>query len=202
MTGGASGNEPVVAPALEASTRATLTETLAPDLEAAIKAQVPEGYVLLSGATASTYTPLPAAPSEESGKADIRVQGTIRAVVFPSTSLAKAIARKTLQNTYRDESVTIADTSTLSLSTENALPQQGDDSFTFTLSGSAELLYSVIPSRIASAIAGKTRAEAEAALASYPEVKRATLILRPFWRTAFPEDPAAIKVTVPGAAGN
>jgi hypothetical protein len=72
-------------------------------------------------------------------------------------------------------------------------------SFSFTLSGTAVLEYTVDPVRIAAAIAGKTRAEAEVALTNYPEVKRAVLILRPFWRKVFPEDPTAIAVSVTGS---
>jgi hypothetical protein len=202
MAGGASGNEPVVAPTLDASTREALTKALAPDLETAIKAQVPEGYTLLSGATTVTYTPLASVASEEAGKADMRVQGTIHAVVFPNSSLAKAIARQTLQTAYRDEAVVLSKTDAITLSSTNSLPQSSDTSFTFSLAGSAELLYSVTPSRIATAIAGKSREDAETALSNYPEVKRATLILRPFWRSSFPEDPAAIKVIMPPGMGN
>ncbi len=69
-------------------------------------------------------------------------------------------------------------------------------SLNFSLSGNALVVYTVDPSRIASAVAGKTRAAAQVALSNYPEVKAALLILRPFWRTSFPEDPASIDVSI------
>jgi len=45
-------------------------------------------------------------------------------------------------------------------------------------------------------VAGKTRNSAETVLSSFPEIERATLILRPFWSTSFPDDPAKVTVTV------
>ena len=76
------------------------------------------------------------------------------------------------------------------------MPDAEATSFSFTLSGSAPLVYTVDTARIAAAVAGKTRSAAEVALTSYPEVSRAIIILRPFWKQTFPEDPAAIRVVV------
>jgi hypothetical protein len=54
----------------------------------------------------------------------------------------------------------------------------------------------VDPTRVAGAVAGKSRAAAKSVLTGFPEVSHATLTLRPFWRGAFPTDPAQITVVV------
>lgn len=196
MTGGASGTVPVVDPATEASATKALQGALAPDLSASLAAQVPAGYVLLPGAATTTYAELAPAPSATTGMVDVKEQGTATAVVFPSAALAKAVANSVPGLGYQGEPVTLAGTTGLTLSSPTGLPDPSASSFTFSLSGTANVVYTVDPSRIASAVAGKTRSAAEVALTNYPEVKRAILILRPFWRSSFPQDPTAIKILV------
>lgn len=195
MTGGASGNEPVIDAVLEAQTRSALTKALTSDLLASIQTQVPEGYTLLAGATDTTFEDLAPTPSSTAGQVDVKEQGTITAVVFPNAAIAKAIATSVSGLGYQGEPLSLASSTNLSLST-SAMPDASTTSFPFTLSGTASLIYTVDPTRIAAAVSGKTRSAAEVALTNYPEVKRAVIILRPFWRQTFPQDPASITVTV------
>jgi hypothetical protein len=195
MTGGASGNVPVVSPTDEAQAQKALSAALAPDLAKSLSSQVPSGYILLPGAATTTYTEVASATSTTPGQVDIKEQGTMTAVVFPNTALAKAVATSVAGLGYQGEPVSLLPASNLSLSTV-ALPTADAASFSFTLAGTASLEYVVDSTRIAAAVAGKTRSAAEVALTNYPEVKRAIIILRPFWRQTFPEDPATITVTV------
>lgn len=200
MAGGASGSVPVVDTALEAQTRSALVAALAPDLLASIQGQIPPGYVLVPGAIVTTYEESALAPSATTGQVDIKEQGTITAVIFPNAALATAIAASVTGIGYQGEPLTLASADSLQLAAANGLPDVNASSFTFSLSGTASLVYSVDPARIAAAIAGKTRSAAEVALTNYPEVKRAIIILRPFWRQSFPEDPASISVVTAASA--
>jgi hypothetical protein len=195
MTGGASGDVPIIDLAVEEQARNALIQALGPELEASLKEQIPTGYLLLPGAATTTYTTLAAAPSSTTGMVDVREQGTITAVVFPNAALAKAIATSVSGLGYQNEPVTLLSASNLQLSAP-ALPAPNAPSFSFTLVGTASLVYTVDPMRIATTIAGKTRSAGEVALTNYPEIKRAVLILRPFWRQTFPQDPSAISITV------
>ena len=194
MTGGASGTVPVVDAALEAQTRAALTTALAPDLLASIQTQIPSGYVLLKGAATTIYQEVTSEPSSTTGMIDVKEQGTMTAVVFPNSSLAKAVASSVSGIGYNAEPLTLSSSDGLQLTPTNGLPDAQSSSFSFTITGTAPLVYSVDPARIAAAVSGKTRSEAEVALTNYPEVKRAIIILRPFWRQTFPEDPSSISI--------
>jgi hypothetical protein len=194
MTGGASGPMPVVDPSTEASTKAALTTALAPDLEAAIKAQVPAGYVLLPGAATTSFEALAPTPSA-TGMVDYKEKGTITAIVFPNAALAKAIATGVPDLSYQGEPLTVASTESLALASSDPI-SAGATSFAFTLSGTAPLEYTIDSNRIAAAMSGKTRKAAEVALTNYPEVKSAIIVLRPFWRQSFPQDPSQITVEV------
>lgn len=194
MMGGASGMVPVIDTALEKQTTDALTAALTPELTASLQALVPTGYVLLPGSSATALQELAPATSSTTGMVEVREQGTITAVVFPNAALAKAVATSIAGLGYQGEPLTLAPTSDLTLSAVS-LPDANASSFTFTLAGTASLIYTVDPTRIAAAVAGKTRSAAEVALTSYPEVKRAVIVLRPFWRQSFPQDPASISVT-------
>lgn len=200
MAGGASGSVPVVDTALETQTRSALVAALAPDLLASIQGQIPPGYVLVPGASVTTYEESAPAPSATTGQVDLKQQGTITAVIFPNAALATAIAASVTGIGYQGEPLTLSSVDNLQLAATNGLPAVDASSFSFSLSGTASLVYSVDPARIAAAIAGKTRSAAEVALTNYPEVKRAIIILRPFWRQSFPEDPAAISVVTATSA--
>ncbi|HET9641749.1 MAG TPA: hypothetical protein VFP46_02800 [Candidatus Paceibacterota bacterium] len=195
MTGGASGQQPVIDPSTEAQTRAALKTALAPDLESALKGQVPEGYVLLPGAATTTYDEL-SSDAATTGQVEVKEQGTVTAVVFPNAALAKAIAASVAGFGYQGEAMTLTSTAELTLVPTDGIPTTDSNSFAFTLAGTAPLMYTVDPTRIAAAVSGKTRQAAEVALTNYPEVKRAIIILRPFWRQTFPQDPAQISVVI------
>jgi len=194
MTGGASGNMPVIDSALETQTRESLQNALEPDLVASISAKVPEGYVLLPGASAITYQTLSSTPSASSEQVEVREQGTITAVVFPNAVLAETIATSVGGFGYQGEPLTLASTETIKLTPTVGMPAAGAASFAFTLSGTAQLVYTVDSNRIAAAISGKTRSVAKTTLKNYPEVQSALIFLRPFWRQTLPEDPASITV--------
>lgn len=195
MKGGASGTMPVVDSATETAAKNALMGALAPELTASIQTQVPAGYVLLPGASATTYEELAPAPSSSTGMVDVKVQGTITAVVFPNAALAKAVAGSVAGLNYQGEGLSFVSTNGLTL-TSTGIPDSSATSYTFTLAGTATFVYSVDAARIQAAVAGKTRSAAEVALTNYPEVKRAVIVLRPFWRQTFPDDPKSISVTV------
>lgn len=195
MTGGASGTIPVVDPSDEEKAKTALRTALLPDLQAALENQIPEGYILVPGAATTTFEMLASAASESAGQVEVKQQGTITGIVFPNTALAKAVATSIAGLGYQGEPVSLLPASSLKLSSAG-LPDVDATSFSFTLSGTASLEYVVDPTRISAAVAGKTRSAAEVALTNYPEVRRAIIILRPFWRQTFPQDPSTVTVTV------
>lgn len=196
MTGGASGTVPVVDATLETQTRSALIAALTPDLLASIQEQIPHGYALLQGAATTTYQEFSPEPSSTTGMIDVKEQGTMTAIVFPNSALAKAIASSVSGIGYNGEPLTLSSTDGLQLMATNGLPDTQASSFSFIITGTAPLVYSVDHARIAAAVSGKSRSEAEVALTNYPEVKRAIIILRPFWRQTFPEDPSSISIVM------
>lgn len=196
MTGGASGTVPVAEASAEAAARASLSSQLIPELETALSAQLPPGYVLISGAATSSFAALPSAVATTQGMVEVREEGTMRAVVFPEAALAKAVAQAATSLNYQGQDIRFTSSSGLTIVPSGAFPADDAESFTFSLSGTASLIYVIDQNRISAAIAGKSRQDARTALGNYPEINTALLLLRPFWRTSFPKDPSAISVEV------
>jgi hypothetical protein len=195
MAGGASGTVPVVDPTDESGARKALVTALTPELNAGLQDQIPAGYILLPGAATTSFEDMSPVASASTGQVDVKEQGTMTAVVFPTSALAKAVALSVSGLDYQGEPISLLPKSSLTLSS-TITPDVTTTSFPFTLSGTASFVYVIDPTRIAAAVAGKTESAAKVALSSYPEVKRAFIILRPFWRQSFPEDPSTITVSI------
>jgi len=199
MAGGFSGIRPSVSSATKQGKYEALKPTLNEQVTSALVAELPEGYVLIPGATWTTYEPQPDGTGT-SGTVTLQEKALASAVIFPKEALAKAIAYRALGPSYDGQPVTLTDESTLSLaSMSGTAPVAGDQTFSFTLSGSTNILWIVNPEKVASAIAGKSRQSAQTVLTGFPEVARANIVLRPFWAGTYPADPKDIKVLVEGA---
>jgi hypothetical protein len=186
-----------VSQATDDAEHAKLQATLASQIAAEVAPQVPEGYVLVPGSMFVTYSAVPdAADATASGNVTIAEQANATAVVFPADALAKALAPSVIGNFYTGQAITVGSVSNLTLTSSASSTPSASASFPFSLSGSATLVWKVDPTRIAGAVAGKSRAAAKSVLTGFPEVSHATLTLRPFWRGAFPTDPAQITVVV------
>ncbi len=195
MTGGFSGVRPSVGAATKDAKQEALKPTIDAELATALAAEVTDGYVLLPGATWTAYEPQPDA-SSGAGTVSVREKGIATAVIFPQSALAKAIAFRTV-GAYDGQPVSLAPGHTLRLaSMSGAAPAAGDQSFSFTLSGAASIVWDVDAAKIAGAVAGKSRDAAKTILMGFPEVEKAVIVLRPFWASSYPSDPADIKVTV------
>lgn len=198
MKGGFSGPRPVVRQATRDAKATEIRTTLAADIEKEIAAAIPAGYTLVPGSHTVTYEPQPDMPGA-GNTVEIAEKAIATVVVFPAEALAKAIAYQVV-GIYGGQPVTLTDTAGLTLTPVGDLPTPGTTEFAFSLAGNTTILWQVDTEKIASAVAGKSRSGAETALAGFPEVERAALVLRPFWKMSFPDDPTKITVTVTRAA--
>lgn len=198
MSGGFSGTRPSVSQATKDKQYADIQAKLVTDLGKELIAKLPDGYILVPGASFTTYTP-GSDTAGASGTVTLSETGSITAIVFPADALARAIAFKAV-GTYGGQPVTIKDVQGLTL--KPLLPAVAPDAqtFDFNLTGSTTVIWKVDAAKIAASVAGKTREASQISLTSLPEVDKATLVLRPFWSMHFPGDPAKIKVTIASPA--
>ncbi len=193
MTGGFEGQRPSVGEATRKAQLATIESSLKTEAQAALEKQVPEGYVFVPGGVYTTF--LPQSDTAATGTVTISEKVTATGIAFPNSALAKAIAYKTA-STYAGEPVTLLDAKTLTMSASASSTPNGNQPFTFSISGNATLVWTIDPAKIAGAVAGKKRDSAQAVLVGFNEIDKAMLVLRPFFASTFPDDPAKISVVV------
>lgn len=197
MKGGFAGPRPTVREATRDAKSADLRAKLGAEIDAAIVEAIPEGFILVPGGSRVTYESQPD-QAAAGNSVELSEKAIASMVIFPKDALARAIAYQVV-GSYNGQPITIEDASGLTLTPVGDLPVPGTEEFAFSLSGNTTILWHVDPSKIASAVAGKSSEAAETVLAGYPEVERAALVLRPFWNRSFPADPEKITVTVENA---
>lgn len=197
MKGGASGVIPIVSNAEKSQARTVLKKALAQSLLKGISSKVPSGYTFLPSAATTTYTTLQnVLATSTTHKMGVQEEAKITAILFPSLSLAKNIASEVITTYDGVSPVYIQDPQRLTLTPLGTFPNTNTQSFRFMLSGQVTIVWSVNKAGIASAIAGKSHQEAQTIVSALPSVKKAYLVLHPFWLNTFPKDPSKINVTI------
>lgn len=130
-------------------------------------------------------------------KAVVTENGSLYMVVFDRDALIKVLA-KTLVPTYSGENIQIKNVDALTL----AMPDVRGDVLwkntvlNFTLKGAPELSWIVDEEAIKKDLLGIQKSEFNGTMAKYTTVLRAKATLRPFWKSAFPDDAKKITVSV------
>jgi hypothetical protein len=194
FTGGFSGTRPSVSQATRDAQQEKSKAALNDSLTAAITQKLPAGYIVVPGSTFISYAPAPDTVGKDN-TVTINLGGTATAVAFPSSALAKAIAFKSL-GSYSGQAVHLQNITGLKLTpSQPGTPTADQGTFGFNLSGTITVVYDLDTTKIAGAVAGKSRSAALTIIKSFPEVDRAILTIRPFWNSSFPTDPSNIKVS-------
>lgn len=195
MTGGFSGTRPAVGQATDDAEHAKLQATLASQMTSEVAPKVPDGFVLIPGSVFVTYSPLPDS-DDGSGGVSVKEQANATAVIFPADAVATLIGTQVIGGQYTGQPIALKDVSQLTLAPTSSTTPSSTASFSFTLSGNATVVWKVDPNKVAAAVAGKSRTSAQSVLTGFPEIGRALLTLRPFWRGAYPVDPSDITVVI------
>lgn len=193
IAGGFTGTRPSISQSARMAQYEKMRPALEQELAKAVEERVPEGYVLLRGATSNSFTELPDAASTSSS-VQVQYKGTATAFIFSNEALARALAYRLVAK-YNGQKVTLTDTNALTLTPSGEEPlSAGVQNFTFTLSGSTTIVWDIDPVAISEAVAGKTRDATRTILKGFPEIAEASIVLRPFWDNTLPENPADIKI--------
>jgi hypothetical protein len=194
MTGGFSGTRPSVSQATRdvqnEKSKAALTESINTEIAGKLKT----GYIVIPGGTFINYVPQHDTAGKDNSTVNVNLEGTAVAVAFPQAALAKAIAYR-VNGSYAGQPISLMNPGSLTLTPATpGTPTAEQGTFAFSLAGPATLVWDVDASKIAGAVAGKSRDAAYTIISGFPEVSQAVLTVRPFWKTSFPDDPASIKI--------
>ena len=198
ITGGFVGNEPAVPAAELAKAEAALRLELDSALRAAAVAEIPSGFIPVSGAFSVVYNNIVKTPS---GNNAVLAQGAQAvAAIVRATDLAAALARATLSQSYKGEAVAFADTAEILVVLAGGLSAPTDGVLKLGLSGSPTLVWQFDPMAVTEALLGKEKSELQNIISSFdPAIVRADATIRPFWQGSFPSDLDKIKISIGSA---
>ncbi len=194
ITGGVSGTIYSIPADAANAALGTLKDKLETTLIAKAKAQLPDGYVLFDGATSFTPDDSVQAPYSKDQQVPLALHGTLTAYLIKESSLVQAIAEKSISQ-YNEEPITIPDLSSLTMKPVGSIIAGSDASFDFSLLGTAKIVWTVSSTDVANLFAGHKKSDLEILLSNVLSIDKAEVVLKPFWKQSFPNDPNRITVT-------
>lgn len=130
-------------------------------------------------------------------RAVVKAAGTLYYVVFDRAQLTTAIA-KALIPTYVDEEIMIENLDSLqfSMSDEKGEKLWANEEISFSLSGTPSFVWVVDQDTIKKSLISIPKSNFNAVMGQFSTIERAKGVMRPFWKTSYPDDPADISVEI------
>jgi hypothetical protein len=195
MTGGFVGMAPFVSPEKLANARSALRAALQSTLLTKARAEAGEDLVFDSGFALRTAS----VPEEavSGGKMKVVERGTLTAFAFSRRTLAAYIAERSLLR-YDGAAVILEGLDTLSFGFLNKVDygKGAGGTLLFDIQGKGTVVWELDEAALARSLAGKPKTETVAVVSSFPAIERSQVIIRPFWKKAFPSNPERIIIKV------
>lgn len=193
MTGGSKGVVRVVKPEDEKTARETMVADLKTRLLASARAQTPEGYAFFDRATLFTVEQLPN-QNKDTDTVVLTQKVALIGLVLERKTLASAIAMKQL-NGYDEKPIDLSTLDGLDIVPQNmAIGVFDRDPVKLAVSGTASFVWLYDIQKIAAALVSQKTAQFKEVMAAFPEVTAVRAVVRPFWRSAFPDDATRIVI--------
>ena len=197
MTGGLVGTAPFVSPEKISAARTALRKALEEKLANVATEKIESGSLMLSGGYTFKSVSEPETETADK-KVSVSERGTLTAFVFKRDALSSYIARRTPAVRYDGAPVSFENPKDLIFEFLNKADfgKNADDKVLFSLRGSGMITWVLNEERLKLDLAGKMKNETVSVLASYPAIERSQVVIRPFWKKAFPDKIKKISVVV------
>jgi hypothetical protein len=187
MSGGFIGMEKSVSPEALTQTKAKLEAALKDSLLEAAKAQVPSDFVLFPSLSTVVFTDMPQTGSS-TDSVTINESGNMLAVIFKKSDLTEYIKNKKLSLPISQE-IAIIGLDKLTVNFAGTPPEDllNASQVNVSFSGTATAEWLTNESILKQDLVGVKKSDLGTVLLNYPSIQSADAIIRPFWRTSFPD---------------
>jgi hypothetical protein len=194
MEGGFIGNRKTVVPSEKESVLGRLNSELQVEIKKDVETKVPEGLVLLPGAT--VYEERELAPKESSSSIEIGSEITAYAILMNTYELSSIIANEYVSGSDEWQGINpiVTDFSSLNTSFEGSL--KGGEDLVLHITGAVKISADIDEEAIKQLLLGTPRENAANIVEEVAGISRITTILRPVWKQSFPSNPLKIKVQI------
>ncbi|PIP69120.1 hypothetical protein CO033_01210 [Candidatus Nomurabacteria bacterium CG_4_9_14_0_2_um_filter_32_10] len=198
ITGGFKGKSSLVSSLDKTIAVSELKTILETKLLKKVTDQIPSGFILFKDAVFLdiddqnvNFTP------DKDGNTSVNIKGTLFGFLFDEKKLTKKIAGDIIDE-YDGSEIYMPNIRDLVFS----LIDKEDISFVdvknidFTLSGSPKIIWKVDETKFATDLLSKKKSDFNQVLVQYPNIDSAVLVIRPFWKSSFPEKSENIEIIV------
>jgi hypothetical protein len=195
ITGGFVGKEKVVSEADMAKASSELRAAMGEELMVRAQAEVPPDFILFPSLSSVTFEDLPQSSSGQTGTANVNLRGHLYGIMFKRSDLSEELARNKTAFTA-SENVEIVSFDNLMFSFSGNPPTEllPVNKINFKVDGTAMLAWRTDEVALKSDLMGRGKKEVTSILKNYPTIVSASVNLRPFWKTAFPDEAGKISV--------
>lgn len=199
MTGGKVGLVKTVSDEKMLQVRARLEEEFRNELISEATMAVPTDSIFYKDAYRVGFDVI-SPIQDRSGDLKISVRAKFTAFFISQNGLSNAIAKQVL-SMYDGAPVIVPNAGELlfELKKRTAVSAAYVGPIEFNLKGTATLVWQFDKRKLTSELSGRKKSELVAVVSAYPAIIRATAIVRPFWKNAFPKSFDKIKIITPDA---
>lgn len=194
IIGGYSGARKKVDQAQADEARQKIRNELQASFVKQMRQNVPDNFVFLTNGYFIEYQSLP--DVEQNDSVILSERAIFHGVMFKRQAIAKAIADKVGGDLNDSNDLYATETLILNAKVGTSTTPWENDPLIFNLKGTTTLISATDIDKLKAELAGKPRKSLTAILAGYPSVGRVEVIIRPFWKQNFPEDPKAISIEI------
>ncbi len=198
ITGGLKGKMPVVSSLDKAGTVSELKATLQAKLLKKVTDQIPDGFILYKDAIFLNIDDKDVSfvPSDNN-MVTVDIKGTLYGFLLNEQKLTKKIAQDIIDK-YDDSDVYIPNIRdlTFSLADKENVSFADVKDINFNLTGTPKIIWKIDEEKFVADLLGKKKSDFNQILTGYPSIDTAVLVIRPFWKTTFPDVSKTIDVIV------
>lgn len=196
FSGGFSGDEAKISSDTKAAAITELQSRLREKILERLTEITKGGVTTFPGFTAVSFQEMPPTLTETQGQVKVNLRAHVDVPILSTQEFNKTIGGSV---------TTDVENSTLTLNPKDSFEAMlvnatsttlGTEPLTFTLSGTAQLVWGVDANALSQALAGKDQSAFQTVVNGFPGVQEARARIEPFWRQNFPEDPKGIQINV------
>ena len=199
VSGGFSGEEKVVSAQDKAKAIESLKAGLATKVLSKAKHQIPEKYVLYSGATVVDYTETTSDDSaSEADRATLALTASLKGVIFEKASFAKFLAAGKNIGFGAPILIKDYDSVNVSLDPKYNIEKDSASSVKFQVSGKPTFVAQLDEADLLNKLSGTNRGEFSSVFGQFPAISRASVSYRPSFVRFMLVRPASTEVVLNG----
>ncbi|MEI6580654.1 MAG: hypothetical protein WCO07_00610 [bacterium] len=197
ITGGFVGKSKQISDNQKQNTEKELENNLKTKLFGKAASQIPEGFILFKDATFLNVDDTSASPVSADGSITLTVKGTLYGFVFNEKKLTDKIVKYLIPD-YDGSEVYISNIKdlTFELSNKESMAFASVTDINFNIYGVPKIVYKLDGTKLATSLAGKSKKDFNQILSQYPNIDSASSVIRPVWKSSFPDKSNKIKITI------